>query len=522
MAWFEGSATDYKDLLAQLKEYATNDNVQSVASIDAGGTGFAIGDLVSVSGGTSTTTSVLEVVAVSAGVVTEIRVFHGGAYSVLPSTTQTGLTSAGGGAGLNVTLTTQAAGWIARVDRSVFRPITVAVNAGGTGYAATDVVTLDDGGAVELRPTLITVDAVSGGVATTISLAQLGIYESIPGTTGVVTSHAIGSGLTVDLTWNEEEELILEGSGSGADEIFVGIRTFSNLFGSTYFNWELAGMQGFNTGQWSGQPSMSRGRYDDDANIGGCFVPLRNVSFNYWMSITSNRIMVFALVGTNVASCFLGFIDPTSTPGLSAGLFPYPLLVAGCTTDPFNVATESTLTSFSGFHDPVAIGAISGSGFRSEYSCCQLNSPGNAWLDFRNSVTGIATDGGVSRFEVSDRTIFPLGGETVLVSGDDVWPTNPQVVAREDFVTQTLSAPSQSLIPTPGASGDEYLLVPLTMTSFFAPEFIAGQIPDAYWLNATGAIADNGSIVNAGGDRYRVFQSGRYSGSSQWLAVLEG
>jgi len=519
MAWFEGTATDYQDLLDLIKEYATSDNIAAVSAIDNGGTGFSEGDLVTVSGGTSTTDAVLEVVAVSGGVVTEIRVYNGGAYSVLPSTTQTSLTSSGG-SGLDVTLTTQPAGWVARVDRSVFRPISVAVNAGGSGYNTLSTATLDDGAATELRPTIVDIDSVSGGVVTGVSFAQRGIYESIPGSTGQATVAGAGTGLTLDLTWQEEKELILEGSGSGSDEIFVGIRTFSDFVSSPYFNFELAGFSGFNSGQWSDQPDISRGRYDDDSNIGGIFVPLRNVSMQYWMSITSNRIMFWVSVGTNIASGFLGFIDPTSSPGLASGLYAYPLLIAGSSTDADLEATSATLSSWSGFHDPVAIGQ-SNSGARSEYSCCQLWSPAGGWLDFRNAVTASSSDGGTNRVPATDRTIHPLGSQTSLVSGANGWPVASGTVDPSRFTTQSFSAPVANLVPTPDSGGDKFLLVPLTMISYFSPAFIAGQIPDLFWMSAEAGLSDNGSVINYDGDRYRLFQSGRYSDPSQFVAVKE-
>jgi len=521
MAWFEGTATSYKNLLAKLVEFAKANNVQSITSVDAGGTGWAVGDIADISGGTSTTTAQIEVTAESAGVVTAVRVFTGGAYSVNPGLTQTSLTGGAGGTGLDVTITMQSAGWTERVNRAVDSVATAVVNAGGSSYSVNDTANIS-GGTV-LRGAIVKITAVSAGVVTGISIEERGFYTTTPGPTGIATTSTQGgSGLTLDLTYKQEDEVILEGSGGGSDEIFIGVRTLSGFAGEGFFNWEIAGMTGFTASEWSAQPGISRGRWNDNPDTGGCFVPLRDVSMSYWMSITSSRIIVMARVGSNTASCYMGFIDPTSTPGLGANLYPYPLLISASSSEPFLVATSATLSSWSGFHDPVAIGSASGLAYRSEFSCCQLNSPGNTWLDFRNSITGSAADGGTARSQVNDRTIHPIGGHTALLLTPDNWPKDPAGAAFDDFTTRTLVAPGDVLKPTPGAGGDEYLMVPFTMISYFAPSFVAGQIKDSFWFSADGAIADNGSVINAGGNRYRVFQSGRFSDPSQWFAVLEG
>lgn len=75
-------------------------------AVNAGGTGYAVNDTVTVSGGTSTVATTATVTAVSAGAVVSLSVNEEGRYSVLPGATGAATTTSGGGSGLTVDLTT--------------------------------------------------------------------------------------------------------------------------------------------------------------------------------------------------------------------------------------------------------------------------------------------------------------------------------------------------------------------------------------------------------------------------------
>ena len=109
MAYQSGTATDYKDLLDQLVEIVTSDYVTSVA-INAGGTGYVVGDILTVAGGTSTHTATLRVTSVSSGVIDGVQVEEAGAYTVDPTTTANAVTG-GTGSGATMDLTMQTAEW---------------------------------------------------------------------------------------------------------------------------------------------------------------------------------------------------------------------------------------------------------------------------------------------------------------------------------------------------------------------------------------------------------------------------
>lgn len=158
------NATDYDDALLRLVDLAVNNNVIAVA-INAGGAGYAIGDILTVSGGTvvSSLTATLEVTNVAAGVITGVRVFNCGAYSANPANPVS--VTGGGGAAATFNLTFSTQNWT--VNRNVasststIRYDTIAGGGGtqvlereiqlqGPGNAGTDEIYL---GIMEVRDT---------------------------------------------------------------------------------------------------------------------------------------------------------------------------------------------------------------------------------------------------------------------------------------------------------------------------------------------------------------------------------
>lgn len=111
-------------------------------------------------------------------------------------------------------------------------------------------------------------------------------------------------------------ELILKGEGlSGAEEIFVGVRTYENV-SADYYNLAVAGFTGYVAANaWSAQPGFRESG-----------VPAHNQAIDYWLAINEQRIAFCLKVGTPVyESAYVGKILPYATPSQ----FPYPLAVIG-------------------------------------------------------------------------------------------------------------------------------------------------------------------------------------------------
>jgi len=101
----------------------------------------------------------------------------------------------------------------------------------------------------------------------------------------------------------------------GTSEIYVGAHHFRRI-DADYFNWELAGFDGFNSAsEWYAQPNAQAGLY----------LPLLNASIPYWFIVNGRRAIVVAKVGSQYEVAYLGLIDPYFTPGQ----MPYLLALGG-------------------------------------------------------------------------------------------------------------------------------------------------------------------------------------------------
>jgi subtilisin-like proprotein convertase family protein len=206
------------------------------AAVTAGGSGYAVGDILTVLGGTFTTVAQLMVTAVDAnGAVTGITVAQGGAYSVLPNNsvsvtdvttpTATGATFALTAGGLNILNGKNYLGtWHLQVTDNVVNGITGTLNgwslnpvlvtanpqglgtadivSGGSGYQVNDILTVQGGGVVS--PGLLQVTSVDAtGVIQTVVVFQPGLYSSPPSNPASVTGGA-GAGATFNLGFNPD------------------------------------------------------------------------------------------------------------------------------------------------------------------------------------------------------------------------------------------------------------------------------------------------------------------------------
>ena len=134
MTWITGTATDYNDFLDQLLAIATGNHCSAVA-IDGGGTGYTVGDILTVSGGTASHVAKLEVTSVASGVIDGVRVREGGAYSVNPTNPVS--VSGGTGSGATFNLTMAATGWTEKINNTYSSPdkeIILDGNGGGSDH----------------------------------------------------------------------------------------------------------------------------------------------------------------------------------------------------------------------------------------------------------------------------------------------------------------------------------------------------------------------------------------------------
>ena len=114
MAHFQqAQATTYRTLLDALRDFASSDHVDTVA-VNAGGTGYTLGDILTVAGGTFFVAATMEVTGESAGVITAVAIRQSGGYTVNPSTPNS--VTGGTGTGATIDLTFSGILWTVNRD----------------------------------------------------------------------------------------------------------------------------------------------------------------------------------------------------------------------------------------------------------------------------------------------------------------------------------------------------------------------------------------------------------------------
>lgn len=519
---FDNRASDYRDLLQQVAQIATAKNHPGVTSIGAGGTGYAVGDILEVSGGTSTHKTRIRVLTVSGGVVLTAAIESGGAYSASPGFPASTLKVTGAGDdACTVTLDALVdTGWTTLRNLVQLGVTKGTLVAGGTGYSVNDTVTLNSGTGTQAT---FNVDAETGGIIDPggISLVTSGEYTAAPDVSaGATTSGGGGSGATISAVTQGrvgEDELILEGEGGGTDEITMGMRTYQ--FETSADNWELAGMTGYaDSLPFEDQPNISEGRFDDQGSVtGGSYLPLQNSDMNFWLSVTTRRIFLIVKVGSNYASCHLGFLNPFGT----TTELPYPAYVCGSTSH-YQEAFNSTSINYSSPIDPIKQSNTAnhrGPGFYRLAS--------GQWASVANSEKNSSARDALHEF-----VVYPAGEP---VSDDN--PTGPIVQDPDEIVgngpidwqdiipnSGTPGVPLARLYPSLLTTGDAPPLIPTTLilSSTVLGQGIKGEMDGVYWVTAaTDPTAVSEDDFSIGDQRYLMFQSGNRTELFTFFTIKE-
>ena len=101
----------------------------------------------------------------------------------------------------------------------------------------------------------------------------------------------------------------------GTSEIYTGIHAFERQ-DADYYNWEIAGMDGWLSGM----------RFYQQAGFqGNLYLPLWNASIPYWFVCDGRRAVVIAKISTQYEVAVFGLLEPYYSPGQ----WPYPLVLGG-------------------------------------------------------------------------------------------------------------------------------------------------------------------------------------------------
>lgn len=529
MSWVTGTATDYKDLLNKVRLIATGNGCTAVA-INAGGTGYTAGDVLTVSGGTFSYAAKLRVTSVGSGIITGVVVEEGGAYTANPSNPVSVTGGTGSGATFNLTFVSN--GWTQRVWNQ--QAVSATVAAGGTGWTTGQVATVSGG--TRTTAATFTVTA-SAGVVTSVVLLAAGDYDVIPANPAATTG--TGTGLTLTITWTDatgERTLILDGSGSGANNIIALFRTFqaaaiysvntTSLTNDTAYNWGVMAATSYvSTTIWYNQPGISPGFSTSTGALsttGGCYVPLKTndgVVIKFWISATSFRIHVIARLwdGGSViryANCSVGYHNRFGT----AAEQPTPLYAAGTTSRYQSFWKDQFISRFS-----------------SIVHCCAAGTNGTALADgptvFRDATNSVwrsvknckQTDVGSSvivRDDTSLRlyTMYPCGRPSI--ANANLVSDTKQIAADVAPITGAFEQENARIYPT--ASGKR-MLFPATIIASQSGvlEAVIGELDGVYWVSGVGLSAQD--YIDQGDTRYRVFMAGQgTSPAAGMFCVREG
>ncbi len=532
-----GSATDYWDLLKQLQEVATSRHM-ATAAISAGGTGYVVGDILSIAGGTKTHTATIEVLTVAAGVITSIRVNEGGAYTVDPTTTGNVVTG-GTGTGATINLTMANTGWT--VLRKSKRAASATIAGGGSGYAVNDEIEVQGGLGIDVsgnvEKAVFVVDAVSGGAVTAVSVksGSEGIYEETP-SNPVSVIDTVGGGnndCTLTVTYAEIQDdhsiLVMRGAAVGApDGPVIGFRTYDGVQGVfDVRNWALFGFV-----TWNGSVLMhdnagispglkivaDTSDVNPDINKGCPNLPLKDndgggsYPLNFWFAMNDRRIIVVVQCETALINAFvtlhIGFLNQFGT----TEEIPYPLFIGGSATQRncsvLDNSTVPVLTSIvqQGNDD----GWTQGPSYMLE--------PSAVWRRVSNfSLNSSNNDGQDQNEYVCYPYMYGNNPELPISTStpDDIL-SSPDAIDLLDMTEGSIAVtPTWRLFPTPDSTEPLRLLIPSTVLVSEGGQltdirYPFGELDGVFWFSYAdgGAGAGPGDFFDVGTTRYRVFRSG--------------
>jgi hypothetical protein len=512
MAWIKGTSTNYQTLMDALFQAMTRLSVQTMA-VNAGGTGYVVGDVVTISGGTSTIPAQARVLTAPAGVVGTVAIENSGVYTVAPATSGAA-TTGGTGTGLTLNTTNASNGWVAqRTLQLAGCAQSAVIAAGGTGYTVGDTLTVS-GGTAYAAATFRVLTA-PGGVVATVGLLNGGDYVATPGNPAATTG-GTGTGCTLTVTYGTagsgtEREFIAKGTGlGGTDNIYCGVRSYFDS-GTGARSWELCGFTGFsvdangnpNTNLWANMPGISVGRFDGGTDTGS-YVNLSNTANTYWFSINGRRVIGVAKIGSAYISFTFGFLNPYATTGEN----PYPLYICGSSNVRFVLSSSSSIALF-GIANPQNQNNTVGAG--------QMRFTDGAWYSVNNA-SGTST----RTPKNTGFVLFPAGGvSNITATGADLFFSATQPFDISNLVPQsgTPGTQSNTLNRTDGST-PVVPLIPCTILTNSPSLAVVGEIDGLFWLDVRGGIVSEDTITQ-NNQRYRVFQSANQTDGWAHFAVKE-
>jgi len=543
-------ATDYHDFHTKLVQFMCGKHVATVA-INAAGSGYAVGDTLTINDSVFTAAQhlefVCEVTSISGGggtgPITGLRIIARGSYAEQALSA----TVSAAGTGYNVNDVLQVQGGTNRLPAK----FQVATLTGGAGTGVATVNLFEGGGVYTAGSTpsnpAATVGVGPNGFGGNDACTLTVTYSPLPTTLTARPTNTSGAGTsaTIDVTfadtgwsvdsrdinsrsWNsllneKQTTLVADASGytnkpyvhltTGTETSGLDTRYFLSVLGSVAHNSALG---------VSAQPGLSPGHpaettFNDGSSY--CIFPQNQSNdIDFWFS-ADDRFVKFWYNENPSAntddgrylSGGAGFYDVLKTETED----PFPMIVWGCTRDRDINPTiaNDNVTSIAEIRHP-ASGPIWY--YRAEDS---------VWQELENneaSGVGQETD-----------FMWPFGEVVPEMDGFDenfIVDQGPMQL-NDSVIKRDRTSSTRVLRPVPGTVG-WYLLMPLVFarklanTPSITTDSVRGSIPDVFWIykdDGSGGNITNFSedYITIGSDRYRVFHNHVHTERYQYVAVKE-
>lgn len=530
---------DYHELVWKIVAATTSQHVATVA-VNAGGSGYTVGDVLTLTHAGAVFDARFEVTTVAAGVITGLRIVSSGAFSN--------------------------------------RLASAVVAAGGSGYAVGDVLEVQGGSARE--PAKVQVATLSGSAVATVTVVESGgAYSTAPGagsatvgigptgyagddactlnptmsgligTTGLSVTGGTGSSATVDITlaqsgWavddrnvdnvttngvTNEKEVVLVGDATGrTNKPYIGFSTLTRTSGiDTRYGVALHGMTAHNQlTALSAQPGLlgNPGTWSDNLPY-LCTPENQAQEIDLFLSIDDQRIC--GVINCNPGasntddgaymSFYMGLMDALATESES----PYPMFVHGACRS-VNVSPGVASNSIDGmpYFGLPSFGSAGGHYFWfNEVSGWRSFEGGR--LDTTSETNG---DQAMWPAHMIQPATSPLGDITVNESGE-------VLELPFDVIRTARQAATRRWLPVPGTTPKHYplpFIVQNRESAAFSEtlDLPVGQLRGCFWVfNSDDSAATYTNFaedyLEDGTDRFRVFQNHRSNQLYNYFCIKE-
>lgn len=449
----------------------------------SGGTGYAVGDILEVQGGTAREKGKVQVATLSGSAVATVTVFEtGGAYSSAPgassATTKVG-PNAGTGSGCTITPTM-------------------------TGLIGT---------------TALSVTGAGSGATVDITLAEIGWAVD-----GRNTNSTSFNGVT------NEKEVVLKGDAAGrTNKPYIAFTTFTRTSGvNTRYCIGLHGMIAHNSAiALASQPGMlgNPGTWSDERPYILCDEN-QIQSMDFWLSVNDYRVCGVLDTNSGAATSddrqffhfYAGFYDSFATEVED----PYPMFVGGASRST-NIDPSLSTTSITGLGE-----CISPPSGNFQTGMWYYRSETSTWINVENSES-VAS-------QASQHIMFPLGRllrDQSSPGSDDSVGEGP-VGFYSGIGALDRSSPTRRLFPVPGSSSSLFFPIPLTIVSRGNSggtpnqtlDTVRGNLAGCFWVyntDAAGATISNYALdyITVGSNRYRIFHTHVQRQLYHYIGILE-